>query len=551
MKNIDLLKFQKPGRYTGGEWNLNFNPPKSTDLRICLCFPEIYEIGMSNLGFRIIHEIFNSQENLSCERCFMPASDLEKHIFTEKIPLFSLETKTPLKDFDLVAFSINYELNFINFLKMLEMGGIPIQRNKRHKPLVMVGGLNNPEPLEKFVDVFFLGEFEDRAFSFIEKIKEARNLSKEEKTLSLAEIEGIYVPEFYYQENSHILPKDKNVPFPLRRAYLKDLNRYFYPQSWIMPFTSIIFDRLQVELQRGCPNQCKFCQARCTYWPYRQRESKVVSERIRALYKTTGYEAISLLGLSVIDYQGLSGLLDEIIPYFKKKRVAISIPSLRPVKGTTEIIKKLAYAKKPGLTLALEAGNEKLRNFIGKNIDIDECIEVARIAAHLGYRHLKLYFMLGLPGETTEDVVSIGDTLELLALAYRKEKGFFPQVNATISYFNPKPFSPFQNYGLEDKPSFDNKKNTLRKRISKNKFMKLNFSDFDKTYLEHLLSKADRRISGLIEDIFYQELKLKDSFLNIGSWRRSGQKYGLNLDLFLNSTDSLEHVRTNQKIIQA
>ena len=239
MKEIDLLRFQKPGRYLGKEWNLNFKKPATNDLRVCLCFPEIYEVGMSNLGYRIIYDILNSIEKVSCERCFMPDKDLEEYFLKNGECLFSIETKTDLKDFDILAFSINYELNFVNFLKILRMGHVNLRKDRRTKPLVIVGGLNNPEPIADFVDLFFLGEFEDVAASFMEKICYLKKNGRKETLLSLTDTHGVYVPEFYYQDTKGVKPSLKNIPFPIKRAFCGNINKHFYPYSWLVPYISV------------------------------------------------------------------------------------------------------------------------------------------------------------------------------------------------------------------------------------------------------------------------------------------------------------------------
>jgi len=539
MRNADLLQFQKPGRYLGKEWNLDFKSPASGDLKVCVCFPEIYEVGMSNLGFRIVHSLLSSEFRVSCERCFMPGDDLENYLFKTGTYLFSLETKTALKDFDIVGFSLNYELNFFNFLKMLKMGGIKLKKRERQTPLILVGGLNNPEPIEEFVDIFFLGEFEEKAFSFIEKLRKSKNLSRRDKLQSLLDAEGVYIPEFYRQESSRIEPKQNNAPFPLKRTYVSDLNKYFYPQNWLVSYIPLVFDRLQIELQRGCPNRCKFCQARGIYYPYRERNPSLAAKRVKNLYKSTGYEAISLLGLSVIDYSGLEAILEEIIPYFEEKRVGIFIPSLRPTARAHKILEMLSFAKKPGLTIAMETASRKLRESIGKDIDIQDVRELIRSASRLGYRHFKFYFMIGLPGETEQDVIAIGDTLEELAGIYKKEKGSFPQINVSVNYFIPKPFSEFEVLSMESYPKLKKKKSLIKERVARNRFIKINFSDFDNAFLEYLLPRADRSISVLIEEIFDRELKKPGSFRNIEIWTNLSKKFNLDLDLFLKSDRGL------------
>lgn len=545
MIDSNLLQFQKPGRYLGKEWNLHFKKIHSRDIRVCVCFPQTYEIGMSNLGFRIVYELFHIR-GVSVERCFMPDRDLQNYLTKTRNLLCSLETKTALKNFDVVAFSINYELNLINFIQMLKMGGIELRSTKRNKPLIIVGGIINPEPIADFADLFYLGEFEEQAHKFIANLKKTKQLSKEERLISLTQIKGVYVPKFYTQQNRKLLPLSKHAVFPLKRVYTKNLNKHFYPRNWIVPYISLIFDRLQIELQRGCPNRCKFCQARSVYYPYRERASSLVIKRIKTLYKATGYETISLLGLSVIDYSGLENVLGCLIPYLKKERVGIAIPSLRPTGKASKIVKMLAFAKKPGLTLALEAANKNLRKSIGKDIDIDDCREIVKTSAHLGYRHLKFYFMIGLPNESCQDVINIGDTIEFLAKTYKKERGHFPKINLSISYFTPKPFSQFQNLQMQDYDILMKKRGLLKNRIARNKYVKITFSNYQQTLLEYILSRAQRGIGSLLEELSIQDFAKPTTSLNTTEWFAKSRKFNIDLDLFLKSNNTLPtHIGCN------
>ena len=549
MRDSDLLRFQRPARYLGKEWNLNFKEPKSCDLRVCLCFPQIYEIGMSNLGFRIVYELFSNFPRVSCERAFMPGEDLENYLFEKGEYLFSLETKTPLKDFDILAFSLSYELNFINFLKMLKLGGVEIDKNKREKPLVIMGGIVNPEFLAEFVDVFFLGEFEGVSFSFIETLTKSRDLSKEEKLLSLIHIPGVYIPEFYYLEKEQLRPKKKNFPFPLSWQSYIEFKSNAYPKEWLVSYIPLIFDRLQFEIQRGCPNRCKFCQARCVYFPYRERRPSFIEKRLINLYEKTGYEEISLSGLSVVDYSQLEVLLKEIIPYFEKKKVGILFPSLRPNGKASKILRLLNFAKKTGLTLALEAGSFWLRKAIGKEIDIEDTKELIRIASHMGYRVLKFYFMIGLPSESWDDILDIASLLRELSLVYKREKGNYPQINVTISYFIPKPFSEFEKERMQTQEELLRKKELLKENVSKLRFIKLKFSDYRFSFLEYLLSRANRRISPLIKELFLKVTEKNANYLELTLWRDLSKKHNLELEYFLELETPLRHlIRNGEKI---
>ncbi len=537
--DLNLLDFQRPARYLGKEWNLDTKHYSRSKLKICLCFPQMYEIGMSSLGFLIVYHLLNSLPEVSCERCFLPGEDLEKYLFKEKKPLFSLETKTPLKDFDITAFSINYELNFINFLKMLYLGGIPLKSKERDTPLVFIGGLNNPEPLSDFTDIFFLGEFEEQAEKIVKTLIKSKGLSKKDTLLSLSGIEGIYLPGLYYNDNHTLKPAGKESPQRPKRAYVKDLNRSFYPDKWIVPYIPIVFDRAQVEIQRGCPNTCKFCQARSIYYPYREKKKAKIITSIKQLFDSTGYETISLTGLSVIDYSKLKELITEILPYLRKKKIGISIPSLKPSMKAIEILELLNFNGKPGITLALETANDRLRESLGKNISLSDCYQTAKAAAKLNYTHFKMYFMAGLPNETEEDILGIGDIVENMAYHYKKEKGHNPKINTTVSCFIPKPFSEFQEHRLISLESFSKKRSLLRGRISRNKNIKINFSNYSKSYLETVLSRSDRTIAPLIERIFNKTLLSDLDWINPDIWQKEAEELGLDLDIYTQTSRTL------------
>lgn len=537
-RGLNLLDFQRPARYLGKEWNLETKHYSKSKLRICLCFPQLYEIGMSSLGFLIVYHLLNSLPEVSCERCFLPAEDLERYLFKRKKLLFSLETKSPLKEFDITAFSINYELNFMNFLKMLYIGGIPLKSKERDNPLVLVGGLNNPEPLSDFTDIFFLGEFEEQAEKIAKTLIKSKGLSKKGILLSLSEIEGIYLPSLYYNDNHILKPLGKETRRP-KRVYVKDLNLSFYPDKWIVPYIPIVFDRAQVEIQRGCPNTCKFCQARSIYYPYREKEKVKIITSIEHLFDSTGYETISLTGLSVIDYSKLKELISEIIPFLKKKKLGISIPSIKPSMKAIEILELLNFNGKPGITLALETANDKLRESLGKNISLSDCYQTAKAAARLNYTHFKMYFMAGLPDETEEDVLKIGEILEKMAYHYRKEKGHYPKINAAVSCFIPKPFSEFQEHKISSLETFSKKRSLLRRRISRNKYIKISFSDYNRSYLETVLSRADRTIAPLIERIFNKTVLSGSDWINRDFWQREAEELELDLDIYTQTSKTL------------
>lgn len=541
--NINLLDFQRPARYIGKEWNLTFKNPARCKLRVCLCFPQIYEVGMSNLGFRIVYHLFNSDEEIFCERCFLPGKDLERYLFKEKNLLFSLETRTPLNEFDVVGFCLNYELNFLNFLKMLMLGGIELFSLKRKKPLLIAGGLINPEPVAEFIDVFFWGEFEEKAKEFLDRIKRIRTFSKKELLLSLAQIKGVYIPCFYEKRKEELIPRNKYVSFPVERVYVRNLDKNFSPQTWLVPYLPLVFDRLQIEVARGCPHRCKFCQARCVYFPYREKTPERILEEGVKLYRKTGYEGISLLSLSIVNYSRIILLLKEITSFFKEERVNISLPSLRPEPEAIEILKILSSGKKPGLTIAIEAASPRLRKEIGKYIDMEALKELIRVAAYTGYRRFKFYFMLGLPGEEKDDILLISDLMLRLATLYRREKGFFPAISLSCSFFIPKPFTEFEFLPFKNKQELEKRKKLLFDSMNDKKFIKLNFPRLDTVLIEALLSRGDRALGKLLVKIACFDLEEPNQHsLNFLFWHKLAKDENLTLDFYLEKPASFKHL---------
>jgi radical SAM superfamily enzyme YgiQ (UPF0313 family) len=499
---MDLLQFQKPARYIGREFNLNFVPPAHGVVRVCLCFPEIYEVGMSYLGFRIVHDLFRSQPGISCERCFLPGDDMREYLYREGKPLCSIETATPLADFDVIAFCVNCEPNLVNAVMMLRLAGIPVRSAGRTGPLIIAGGMNNPQPLADMLDVIFMGEFEASCESICEILK--GHSSREARLEAFTGQPFCYIPS-----RQDVLPQ---------RAYVEDLDAYSYPRNWVVPYIGTVFDRLQVEIQRGCPNHCKYCQARMVYQPYRERSVDAIMDQVVRGYEQTGYEEISLLGLSVVDYSHIDELLAALLPYCKDRRISLGIPSIRPVLKAMDIIKALSYARKPGLTFAVETADDDLRKSIGKYINMEHVKTMIREGVTMNYRTFKFYFMTGLPGEDDVHMDAIADLLEDVAFMVKRMKGFFPSITASVNCFMPKPYSIFANEQLIEETVYQRRIRLLLGRLARRKYIRILYSDYGQARLETMLAHGGRELLPVIESVAEKALCEQCNIMDASRW---------------------------------
>ncbi len=509
---MNWLNFQKPQRYLDSEWNV-IKKKHRGKIKVAICFPDLYEVGMSNLGLRILYAMFNEFNDIVCERVFFPGLDLGDYLEKRKKRLFSLESKLPLSSFDVIGFNLSYELNFTNFLYMLKLGGVPLRGEERKKIILLGGGISNPEPLAEFVDVFFLGEFEEKIAKFVSILRKYKD--KESRLRALAEIEGFYVPKFYHVEvkgrGYYFFKKYKYAHLPLKKIYVKDLNSVYYPVNWLTPHTEIVHDRVQIEIARGCPNRCYFCQARCFYYPYREKKVEKILKIMEAVYKSSGYENFSLLALSASDYSHIEELIEEAEGLFNKEKVGISLPSLRVEDLVSRLYKKLLKVKKTSLTLAIEAGTPQLRERINKRIDVDTFLEAKEILKSLNLRHIKLYFMFGLPGEGEQDLISIGELVRKIA------KELNMRLHVSINVFVPKPFSLFQDLAMEPEDVLYKKRELLLKTL-KRRNIKLSISNIKQRIIEAVLSRGDRRLSRVIYRAFLKGAKF-DSYTEHFNWR--------------------------------
>ncbi len=536
-KNL-LPLVMKPGRYVGNELGA-IKKDHQGKLKVALAFPDVYEIGMSYLGFAILYHIINRRPDWVAERVFAPWVDAEEIMRKESISLFSLETHTPLKEFDIVGFSLTYELNYATVLNMLDLAEIPVWSSQRDEgfPLIIAGGPSamNPEPMAEFFDLFALGDAEEMVSEILEAIQQGKKdkTNKQELLHELSKIPGVYVPQLYEvkynAENKFekIVPKLPDVPEKIKVRTLPQLKNEYYPSAPIVPFLETIHDRLTIEIMRGCPRKCRFCAATIAYHPKRERTVEAIVKQAESGIANSGWDAISLLSLSTTDYSELSELTKTLAKRFYSKRVSISLPSLRPDTFSLELARLLAQIKKPGLTFAPEAGTPRLRNVIGKSLNEQDLLNTAKVAFSSGWNLIKLYFMIGLPTEKEEDLKGIVDLLRKI-LRIGKETSRGKNLNVTISPFVPKPHTPFQWEKLEDADSLQRKIRYLKTNCRRGN-LHLKFRDPQVSYLEGILGRGDRRISSVIFSAWKKGAKL-DSWtehFNYQLWREAFTEQGI------------------------
>ncbi len=531
---VDWINFHKPQRYLNGEWNA-IKKPHSNKIKICVCYPDLYEVGMSNLGLRIVYGLLNSFDDVVCERAFLPGEDYFAYLRCNRKYLTSLETGVPLKEFDVVGFNLSYELNYVNVLRMLDAGGIEVVSSERKDTIVIGGGVANPESIAPFIDLFILGEFEEVAEDFLNVLR--KYSCKEERLKALAEIEGFYVPSFYNVYRSKdkycIEKRYQYAILPVRRVYVRDLDVSFYPVKWLTPYTSIVHDRAQIEIARGCPNKCKFCQARCLYFPYRQRKVETVKRLIYSIYRSSGYENLSLLALSASDYTYIEELLSEIAPYLEKNCIGLSLPSLRVEDALVgKLYRFLNAIKKVSATFAVEAATSDLREKIEKKINIDAIMETARILRGLNYKHIKLYFMFGFPFESEEDIKAIGQ------LVHKLQRVSGLRINFSANVFIPKPFSPFEDIEMKEESILYSRRRNILNMLSRNRNIKISISGVEESILEAVISRADREISKVIYRVFTSVRDGQRNSTDVSLWREAFSYWGIDMYQYLVKRDT-------------
>lgn len=509
-----LLSVQKPSRYIGGEVGSVIKDKSKIDVRFAFCFPDTYDIGMSHLGMKILYSLTNERENYWCERCFAPSEDFEAIMRENDIPLYALESLDPIKDFDFIGFTMQYELSYTNVLNMLDLAGIPIfasERGDKLGQIVIAGGpcVCNPEPLADFFDMFILGEGEEVNLEVIDLYWEMKQqgASRLEFLRRAAQIEGVYVPRFYhftYKEDGTIdkVEASDGAPEIVHKRIIRDFDKVYYPENFVVPFTEIVHDRVSVEVLRGCIRGCRFCQAGFIYRPFREKHTDTICRETKCLCENTGYDEVSLASLSTSDHSEIDPMLTQLIDYTAKEKINLSLPSLRVDNFSESLLEKIKKVRKSGLTFAAEGGTQRLRDVINKNVTEEEIMNTCTIAFKGGYSAVKLYFMMGLPTETDEDIVGIAELAQrIVDLFYSiedrpKGRGGV-QVSVSCATFVPKPFTPFQFEPQDTREMIEHKQKLLLDSV-KTKKIKVSYHDPNVSQLEVILAKGDRRLCKAI-----------------------------------------------------
>ena len=559
-----LLKISQPARYIGGEVNMVKKDPSKVAVRFAMCFPDVYEIGMSHLGIQILYDMFNRRDDVYCERVYSPWMDLDPIMREQKIPLFAVESQDPIKKFDFLGITIQYEMCYTNILQVLELSQIPLHAEDRTEedPIVIGGGpcTYNPEPIAPFFDLFYMGEGEVVYFDLIDRYKEikARGGSRKEFLEMAAQIPGIYVPAFYdvsYKEDGTIeamIPNNPHAPQTVSKQLVMDMSDTWYPEKPVVPYLRATQDRVVLEIMRGCIRGCRFCQAGMVYRPVRERSLEELKRLARTMLKSTGHEEISLSSLSSSDYTKLEGIVNFLIDEFDGKSVNVSLPSLRIDAFSLDVMSKVQDVKKSSLTFAPEAGSQRLRNVINKGLTEENILNGSAEAFKGGWNRVKLYFMLGLPTETVEDMQGIAELSEKVAEVYydtvpKEQRHGKVQVTASTSFFVPKPFTPFQWAPMCTKEQFLERASIVNHRMKEmlnKKSLRYNWHEADVTVLEGVLARGDRKVAAVIEEA-YRQGAIYDSwseYFNNDIWMKAFETCGVDIDFYTTRERSLDEV---------
>lgn len=545
-----LKKVQKPARYTGGEVNSVVKNKNDVKLRYAFCFPDSYEIGMSHLGMKILYSLVNERPDAWCERVFAPWDDMEEEMRKNNVPLFALESGDPLTDFDLIGFTIQYELCYTNILNMLNLAGLKLRSCDRTAltPIVVAGGpcVCNPEPIADFVDICLPGEGEEVTNELIDLLIKHKEMgsSKLEFLREAAKIEGVYVPMFYdtiYNADGTIkeVINRETAPEKVKKRIISDLNTVFYPEKFVVPFIEIVHDRVVSEIFRGCIRGCRFCQAGFIYRPVREKSSDVINKQAQDLCHSTGYDEISLCSLSTSDYSQIDKLIPKMFDWALKKNINVSLPSLRVDNFSDELLEELQKVRRSGLTFAPEAGTQRLRDTINKNVTEQEVIETSRKAFQGGWTAVKLYFMMGLPTETLDDIAGIADLAQKVVNTFYqnpdKPKGKGVTVSVSVASFVPKPFTPFQWEPQDSMDMLVEKQKHLLENVKTHK-IQVSWHQSQTSFLEGVFARGDRKLCNVIETAYRKGCKFDswDEHFNFELWQQAFDECGVSPEFYAN-----------------
>lgn len=553
-----LYRVEKPSRYVGGELNEVIKDPKEVDIRFGFCFPDVYEVGMSHLGSRILYHVLNQRKDTYCERVYAPWPDMEKLMRENNIPLYALETKDPINEFNFLAFTLQYEMSYTNILNMLNMGGIPLRASERTEkdPLVIAGGpcAYNPEPLYDIVDIFQLGEGEEGLNDLLDLYQKHKdNFNKEAYLREASHIPSVYIPSLYdvtYNEDGTIkefIPKYDDVPKKVKKRIINNFDQVDFPESLIVPYSEIVHDRVVLELFRGCTNGCRFCQAGMIYRPVREKSRKTLLDQARKMLKATGYDEVSLVSLSTCDYSDIQGLVKDLIEEHGKNNVSVALPSIRVDAFSVDLLKEIQKVRKTGLTFAPEAGSQRMRDVINKGLTEERILEAAKNAFESGWSTIKLYFILGVPYETVEDAAEIGLLAEKIADQYFavpkhiRNKGL--RITVSTSILVPKPFTPFQWAPMEKMDIVTEKINAVKGAI-KSRSIVYNYHEQKTSYMEAVLARGDRKLCDVLIKAYEKGAKFDgwSEYFDFELWQEALDECNVDGDFYVYRQRSYDEI---------